>query len=125
MKKLVAITAVMIAALALTGCSGESTNTGTEPAKPAKVTDYFSDTVEIYFTDGQSLKCLSDEPDSMEATLVCNWRSIEAIGNLKIANDSEYEIRYIDYSGESTPCVFINRDTESAAASCGFGVIVK
>ena len=125
MKKLVAFTVTMIAALALAGCSSEPSSAGKEPSKPAAVAEYFSDTVEIYFTDGQSLKCLSDSPDSLKATLVCNWRSIEAIGNLKIANDSKYEIRYIDYNGESTPCVFIDRDTENAAASCGFGVIVK
>lgn len=120
MKKLVATTALIFAVLALSGCASEATG-GTRPEAPSETTEYFSDTVDIYFTDGQKLNCLIDSPGYEDSTLACNWRGMEAVGNLEIANESEYIVRYINYKGESTPCIFSQPGTSYAVASCGFG----
>jgi predicted small secreted protein len=121
MKKLLAVISLTVTALTLAGCS-PNTETGVTSDAPGGTTDYFSDTVDIYFTDGQKLNCLINHPGYEDSTLACNWRGIEGVGELEIANESDYIIRYIDYNGESTPCIFGDLGYSTATASCAFGL---
>lgn len=123
MKKIIAASLVAFAALLLVGCASDESKAGLSISKPAEATQYFDEEVDIYFTDGQSVNCLISKGNGYSASLLCNWRSVEAIGELKVANDSDYDVRYIKYKGETTPCIFGKVDSEKSV-SCGFGVNV-